>query len=83
MTGSAKHSALPFLRSPEKGKVDYVTFGGACAGKRRQNALYVTERCVLALRPDAPSRSREKHGVAPHIFESAAEARKDWREETG
>jgi propionate CoA-transferase len=27
--------------------------------------------------------SLEKRGVAPHIFESAAEARKDWREGLG
>jgi len=26
--------------------------------------------------------SLKKRGVAPHIFESAAQARKDWREET-
>jgi len=26
--------------------------------------------------------SLEKRGVAPHIFESAVQARKDWREET-
>ncbi|MEA2510623.1 MAG: propionate CoA-transferase, partial [Thermomicrobiales bacterium] len=32
--------------------VEHVTFSGRMAANRRQNVLYVTERCVLRLDPD-------------------------------
>jgi len=32
--------------------VEHVTFSGRMAAKRRQNVLFVTERCVLRLDPD-------------------------------
>ncbi|MBV8110654.1 MAG: acyl CoA:acetate/3-ketoacid CoA transferase [Hyphomicrobiales bacterium] len=57
-------------------EVEHVTFSGAYAGKRRQKVLYVTERCVLALRPDG----LELVEVAPGVdIERDILARMDFR----
>jgi propionate CoA-transferase len=56
--------------------VEHVTFSGAYSGKRGQSVLYVTERCVFALRPDG----LELVEVAPGInVERDILARMDFR----